>query len=322
MTQKNILLVDDSKSARYALRLLLQKQGFEVDMADSAELALEMLKSKKPDAIFMDHMMPGMDGFEATELIKGNPATTHIPVVMCTSNDQDEYVRQAKSMGSLGILPKPATPAKLVEMLGNIQREIEAAQARKKKSARREAAPATGVPSKALEALVLKTTRTILKETVEPLVDKRIISMMNATGDGLKSEIMDAVRDQTRGMVSDASRQVATEVFESRIETHIEQLRQELMEQILDVLRATVTEDPVIKQGIQIVALESATTEAEEVAVEAATASARTVAEQIGDEKVAEATKAIGALSKKINMLAFLAAAVGVAAAAAVYFFR
>lgn len=319
MAQKNILLVDDSKSARYALRLLLQKHGFKVDMADSAEVALEMLKSKKPDAIFMDHMMPGMDGFEATELIKGNPATTHIPVVMCTSNDQDEYVRQAKSMGSLGILPKPATPAKLVEMLAKVQREIEAAQARNK-SVQPGAAPATGVTGKSLEALILKTTRSILKETVEPLVDKRIISMMNVTGDGLKVEILDAVKEQTRGLVSDASRQVATEVFESRIETHIEQLRRELSEQILDVLRATVTEDPAIVQGVKAIALESATSEAEEVAVEAATASARTVAEQIADEKAAEATKAIGSLSRKINLLAFMAAAVGVAAAAAVHF--
>ncbi len=325
MTQKNILLVDDSKSARYALRLMLQKHGFKVDMADSAEVALEMLKSKKPDAIFMDHMMPGMDGFEATELIKGNPATTHIPVVMCTSNDQEEYVRQARNMGSLGILPKPATPARLVEMLGKVQREIEAAQARKKRAqqsaaAAPAAATAAALTGKALEQMITKTVRAALKETVEPQLDKRIISLTNAIGDGSKNEILEAVREQTRGLVMDASRQVATEVFESRIDTHTDGLRQELAEQILEALRATVPQDPEIIRAIKSLAIESAASEAVEVAVETATASARTIAEEIADDKNNAATKAVDALSRKINMMGFIAAAVGVAAAAAVYF--
>ncbi len=326
MTQKNILLVDDSKSARYALRLMLQKHGFKVDMADSAEVALEMLKSKKPDAIFMDHMMPGMDGFEATELIKGNPATTHIPVVMCTSNDQEEYVRQARNMGSLGILPKPATPARLVEMLGKVEREIEAAQARRKRAQQRVAAAAPAAASnsaltgKALEQMITKTVRAAMKETVEPQLDKRIISLTNAIGDGSKNEILEAVREQTRGLVMDASRQVALEVFESRIDTHTDELRQDLAEQILEALRAAVPQDPEIIRAIKSLAVESAASEAVEVAVEAATSSARTIAEEIADEKNALATKAIDALSRKINMLAFVAAAVGVTAAAAVYF--
>ena len=59
-------------------------------MAESAENALEMLKASKPDAIFMDQMMPGMGGLQATQAIKDDADTAHIPVVMCTANDQPQ----------------------------------------------------------------------------------------------------------------------------------------------------------------------------------------------------------------------------------------
>ena len=120
---KRILLVDDSKSARFALRTLLQKRGFTVDVAESAELALEMIQKAPPDAVFMDHMMPGMDGHAATVALKANPATAHIPIVMCTSNDRPEHVQKAQELGALGILPKPATPEKLSEVLAALDRE-------------------------------------------------------------------------------------------------------------------------------------------------------------------------------------------------------
>ena len=120
---KRILLVDDSKSARFVLRTLLQKRGLTVDVADSAEVALEMIQNAPPDAIFMDHMMPGMDGHAATVALKADPATAHIPIVMCTSNDRPEHVEKAKELGALGILPKPATHEKLSEILAALDRE-------------------------------------------------------------------------------------------------------------------------------------------------------------------------------------------------------
>src|SRR5690606_39693479 len=87
MTIKNALLIDDSKVARFALSKLLENASMNVSMAGSAEEALDYLSHNDlPDVIFMDHLMPGMNGVEATKAIKSNPDTAHIPIIMCTSD--------------------------------------------------------------------------------------------------------------------------------------------------------------------------------------------------------------------------------------------
>ena len=116
-----ILLVDDSKSARYALRLQLQRHGAQVDTADSAETALERIAQTPPDAVLMDHTMPGMNGFEALEIIKSDPATAHIPVVMCTSHDDPVYSDQAIKRGALCVITKAAAPERLHLVLDQIR---------------------------------------------------------------------------------------------------------------------------------------------------------------------------------------------------------
>lgn len=125
MLARNALLVDDSKSARFVLGKLLQQHDFNVEMVASAEDALEFLATHKPDAIFMDHLMKGMDGLVATSVIKKNPATAHIPIVMCTSNDGEQYRAEAKLHGALGTLVKPPSDDKLEEILIAINKAID-----------------------------------------------------------------------------------------------------------------------------------------------------------------------------------------------------
>jgi CheY-like chemotaxis protein len=124
MLARKVLLVDDSKSARFVLSKLLQRHDLDVQMVESAEAALDFLKSEQPDAIFMDHLMPGMDGLAATSVIKNNPATAHIPVVMCTSSDGEDYLKQARSHGALGTLMKPPASGKLQEILSAVNDAI------------------------------------------------------------------------------------------------------------------------------------------------------------------------------------------------------
>ncbi len=88
-----------------------------VETAESAEAALEFLTLHRPDVIFMDHMMPGMDGFQAVKAIKENPATATIPVMMYTSQSGELYVGQARALGAVGVLPKQIKPVEVREVL-------------------------------------------------------------------------------------------------------------------------------------------------------------------------------------------------------------
>jgi CheY-like chemotaxis protein len=114
---KRALIVDDSKSARLSLARILEKHAIEVDTAESAELALEYLRTHRPDAIFMDHMMSGMDGLQAVQAIKNNPRTATIPIMMYTSQEGELYVGQARALGAIGVLPKQIKPADVTKVL-------------------------------------------------------------------------------------------------------------------------------------------------------------------------------------------------------------
>jgi CheY-like chemotaxis protein len=120
MAIKRALVVDDSRSARMALRKLLEEHGLDVAEAASGELALEYLQRESVDVVFMDHTMPGMDGLEAVSAIKDNPATATIPVMMYTTREGEVYVGQARALGAVGVLPKNVQPHQLFEMLLNL----------------------------------------------------------------------------------------------------------------------------------------------------------------------------------------------------------
>jgi CheY-like chemotaxis protein len=117
MARKSALVVDDSKSARVILSRMLEKYDIEVDMAESAEQAMQYLQNNRPDAIFMDHLMPGMDGLQAVQAIKGNPQTAMIPIMMYTSQEGELYVGQARALGAMGVLPKQVRPVDVSKVL-------------------------------------------------------------------------------------------------------------------------------------------------------------------------------------------------------------
>ena len=118
---KHALIVDDSRTACRILAQLLQHYGIESSSVHSAEEALEYLRHNRPDMIFLDHGMPGMDGLEAMRVIKGNPETGRIPVMMYTGKEGDVYVGQARALGAAGVLPK----SQLQERLGDALAKLE-----------------------------------------------------------------------------------------------------------------------------------------------------------------------------------------------------
>jgi len=96
---------------------MLEEFSLEVDEVESADDAIQLLKKYRPDVIFMDHMMPGMDGFEAVKHIKKNPQTSVIPIMMYTSRGGEVYLSQARALGAVGIIPKTISPVGLKESL-------------------------------------------------------------------------------------------------------------------------------------------------------------------------------------------------------------
>ncbi|MFL0805030.1 MAG: response regulator [Agarilytica sp.] len=123
MTITRALIVDDSRTAQHRLKRLLNHYKLEVDTATSAEEALGYLSYKIPSVIFMDHHMEGMDGFEALKIIKANPSTATIPVIMYTSkgDSDDVYAGQAHALGALDTLSKNVMkPARVEEVLAKL----------------------------------------------------------------------------------------------------------------------------------------------------------------------------------------------------------
>ncbi len=117
MKEKRALIVDDSRSARLVLQRMLAKYGVRAHTVASAEEALDYLLRHRPDVIFMDHRMPGMDGFEAIKHIKKNLETATIPIIMFTSQSGELYLSQARALGAVDILPKATASTHLHEAL-------------------------------------------------------------------------------------------------------------------------------------------------------------------------------------------------------------
>src|ERR1700729_2325303 len=108
---------EDWKSARAFLTRILERYELSVDGVETAEQAIEYLTVQRPDVIFMDHMMPGMDGFQAVQAIKNNPRTATIPIMMYTSQEGELYLGQARALGAVGVLPKQIKQADVSKVL-------------------------------------------------------------------------------------------------------------------------------------------------------------------------------------------------------------
>jgi len=200
MSNRKVLLVDDSKSARYALKLLLQKQNLEVDTAESAEDALAKIKENAPEAVFMDNLMPGMNGLEALEILKKDATTAHIPVVMCTSNDEDHHQHEAREKGALGILPKPATPNKLADILTAIESNIQAhAQAPEKtEPSFKPVAATTAIDYDQIVDLIRNQLFGLLRVELSTLLEIELPPRVDAIQNQLHPVVVQTVKEQLR----------------------------------------------------------------------------------------------------------------------------
>ena len=117
MAIKKIMVVDDSPTERAFMEGLLKKRGYEVLTADSGEIAIERAKAEMPDLNLMDVVMPGLNGFQATRAITREERTKHIPVIICTTKDQETDKIWGLRQGAKDYMIKPVNEADLLEKI-------------------------------------------------------------------------------------------------------------------------------------------------------------------------------------------------------------
>jgi CheY-like chemotaxis protein len=168
---KNLLalVVDDSKVGRLTMMKKLEAMGLKVELAESGQQAFEYLAKQHPDLIFMDHMMPEMDGFEVTRLLKADPATRDIPVIIISGNDEDSFVREARAAGAVDAIAKPPATEVLEALLASLPKvSVQAPM-----PAAPEPAPAPAMDMAELQALVER----LLGAAISPLRNEFMVGI-------------------------------------------------------------------------------------------------------------------------------------------------
>ena len=104
-----VMVIDDSKTIRRTAEILLSEQGCKVVLANDGFESLAIIANDRPDMIFVDIMMPRLDGYQTCALIKGHPEYRDIPVVMLSSKDSIFDMARGRLAGSESYITKPFT---------------------------------------------------------------------------------------------------------------------------------------------------------------------------------------------------------------------
>lgn len=117
MPHQNILVVDDSPTERHFLSELLSSHGYQVSTAENGEAAIARIKAAPPHLIIMDVVMPGQNGFQTTREISRDPSTQHLPIIICSSKNQETDRIWGMRQGAREFLVKPVDPTLLLRKI-------------------------------------------------------------------------------------------------------------------------------------------------------------------------------------------------------------
>ena len=115
-----ILIVDDSQSQLLGLKRIVEKLGHEVISAEDGAAGVEVAKREIPDLILMDVVMPNLNGFQATRSISKEPKTSHIPIILVTTKDQETDRVWGMRQGAKAYVTKPVNEAELVKTINEL----------------------------------------------------------------------------------------------------------------------------------------------------------------------------------------------------------
>ncbi len=123
LSSLKVMIIDDSKTIRKSAETLLSKEGCEVLIAEDGFEALSIIAVNKPDIIFVDIMMPRLDGYQTCTLIKNNRQFRDTPVIMLTSKDSIFDKARGRIVGSEEYLTKPFTRDDLLQAVSRYAQE-------------------------------------------------------------------------------------------------------------------------------------------------------------------------------------------------------
>jgi len=112
-----VLIVDDSPTETHKLTSMLEKHGHSVSYAQNGEAGVEKAKEEIPDIVLMDVVMPGLNGFQATRFLGKTDETSHIPVIMVTTKDQETDRVWGMRQGAKAYLTKPIDESQLIDTI-------------------------------------------------------------------------------------------------------------------------------------------------------------------------------------------------------------
>lgn len=121
--KKTILIVDDDVYIRRPLEFILREEGYEPVTASDGEEGLRKAAEVRPDLIFLDVMMPGLDGFSVCRKLKEDPGLAPIPIILLSARGQDEDRDRGLGAGAADFMTKPYSPAELVRRVRELLSE-------------------------------------------------------------------------------------------------------------------------------------------------------------------------------------------------------
>ncbi len=115
MFQAKILVVDDEVYILHILDFILGAENYDVITASNGEQALQKVREEKPDLVVLDIMMPKLDGYETCRVIKNDPKTKLIPVILLTAKGREVDQKLGREVGASDYITKTFSPSKLIE---------------------------------------------------------------------------------------------------------------------------------------------------------------------------------------------------------------
>ena len=115
MYNGKVLVVDDEVYILHILDFILGAENYDVITATNGEQALQKVRDEKPDLVVLDIMMPKIDGYETCRLIKSDPKTKMIPVILLTAKGREVDQKLGREVGASDYITKPFSPSKLIE---------------------------------------------------------------------------------------------------------------------------------------------------------------------------------------------------------------